>query len=87
MVNTVALESMKAGDSAKAASTLELSLDASLLMLHALPEAESDESVRRILRRVAQYRAKHPRTSSESVGDSEISAMLSKYLNSGDEKQ
>jgi len=84
LIETVALESIRAGDSAKAASTLEASLDGNLLTLHALLESQSDESVRRTLQRVAEYRARNPRASTEQVGSSEISALLSKYRNTGE---
>ena len=87
MVETVALQSLRAGDGAKAASTLELSLDGNLLTLSALLEHQSDESVRRILQAVAEYRAKNPRASTEQVGGAEMSALLSKYRNTGEGKK
>ena len=82
LVETSALESIRAGDSDKAASTLEASLDGNLITLHALLESHPDASFGKTLQRVANYRAEHPRPSTDQVGAAEISAMLSKYRNS-----
>jgi predicted phosphoribosyltransferase len=77
--NTVALEAIRAGDTAKASSTLESFLDSNLITLNALPASQKDESIQKILRRTAQYRAQNPRKSSEPVVDSAVSELLSKY--------
>ena len=84
LVETVALDSIRAGDSGKAVSTLEASLDANLLTLHGLIESHPDESVGRILRGVADYRAKNPRSPKDQIGSAEISALLSKYRDIGE---
>src|SRR5688572_29811208 len=49
LVETVSLESIRASDMGKAASTLELSLDGNLFTLHTLLESHPDESVQKVL--------------------------------------
>jgi hypothetical protein len=77
--NLVVLESLRSGDIEKAITMLEIYLDGHVVVLGLLPESSMDPMKSRLLNRVAQYRARFPRHSTDAEIDKAVADVLEKH--------
>lgn len=76
--DTEALVRLRGNDVPGALSVLEVAVNTNVLVIGGLPEStRGEEDIRQVLRRTADYRAKHPHKASYPEIDADVEKVLS----------